>query len=275
MVLRDTANWAADFARFSGHQIRSPPTATATVGGRPAFQPFQSITPFQPFTGGHPASSLAAPYAMSTGLSAGPGSDFDRQMSQWASIHGSSNTINHAGGDMAAVDARLALVAAELEAEAEAANYSAAAQQDQQNSRSAQSDQDIAVGLEDVEAAAAAVHHLTDLQASEIGNLSLEEASASKEQQAEEEESIAAAAAAARDREKSAVSEAAERLLESVRHEDGEKWQNSTFLSLMRDFRDGRKDIVNNEICATQTDGEGNAPHQAEQQQQQQQQSRR
>ncbi|CEJ94198.1 hypothetical protein VHEMI09746 [[Torrubiella] hemipterigena] len=53
---------------------------------------------------------------------------------------------------------------------------------------------------------------------------------------------------------KSAVSEAAERLLESVQHESGEKWQNSVFLSLMRDFRDGRKDIVDNEI--RQTDGE-------------------
>lgn len=50
---------------------------------------------------------------------------------------------------------------------------------------------------------------------------------------------------------KSDVSEAAERLLESVQHEEGEKWKNSVFLSLMRDFRDGRKDIVDNEIRET------------------------
>ncbi|KAH8722217.1 hypothetical protein BGZ61DRAFT_476115 [Ilyonectria robusta] len=57
---------------------------------------------------------------------------------------------------------------------------------------------------------------------------------------------------------KSEVSEAAERLLESVQHEEGDKWKNSTFLSLMRDFRDGRKDIVDNEIRDTpESDEEG------------------
>ena len=44
------------------------------------------------------------------------------------------------------------------------------------------------------------------------------------------------------------MSEAAEQLLETVQHEQGEKWQKSNFLSLMRDFRDGRKDIVDGEI---------------------------
>ena len=76
----------------------------------------------------------------------------------------------------------------------------------------------------------------TDLGAPEIGNLSLE----SREEPPKEESEEAKA--------KSAVSEAAERLLESVQHEDGEKWKNSVFLSLMRDFRDGRKDIVGAEI---------------------------
>lgn len=46
----------------------------------------------------------------------------------------------------------------------------------------------------------------------------------------------------------SGVTEGAERLLESVQHEDGEKWQRSAFLSLMRDLRDGRKDILGDEI---------------------------
>lgn len=50
---------------------------------------------------------------------------------------------------------------------------------------------------------------------------------------------------------KSEIADAAERLLESVQHEDGEKWKNSVFLSLMRDFRDGKKDIVDNEVRET------------------------
>lgn len=54
---------------------------------------------------------------------------------------------------------------------------------------------------------------------------------------------------------KSEVSEAAERLLESVQHEGGDKWKNSNFLALMRDFRDGRKDIVDNEIRETDDAG--------------------
>lgn len=79
--------------------------------------------------------------------------------------------------------------------------------------------------------------HFTDLETPEIGNLSLESREA--RQTTEQVDDLQA---------KSAVSEAAERLLESVQHEDGEKWRNSVFLSLMRDFRDGRKDIVDNEI---------------------------
>jgi hypothetical protein len=44
------------------------------------------------------------------------------------------------------------------------------------------------------------------------------------------------------------VSEVARKLLESVEHEQGDKWKNSRFLALMRDFRDGRKNIVDNDI---------------------------
>ncbi|KAL3962678.1 hypothetical protein ACCO45_004201 [Purpureocillium lilacinum] len=71
---------------------------------------------------------------------------------------------------------------------------------------------------------------------------------------------------------KSAVSEAAERLLESVQHEAGEKWQNSVFLSLMRDFRDGRKDIVDNEIRQMEGEGDGSGGGGGDDAQQQQQQ---
>lgn len=78
--------------------------------------------------------------------------------------------------------------------------------------------------------------HFTDLESTELGNLS------------HNEETLEAKPDP---KARSEVSEAAERLLESVQHEDGEKWKNSVFLSLMRDFRDGRKDIVDNEVRET------------------------
>ncbi|KPM37867.1 hypothetical protein AK830_g8711 [Neonectria ditissima] len=78
-----------------------------------------------------------------------------------------------------------------------------------------------------------------DQQASNMADLSLESPTAMVPEQAEALKP------------KSEVSEAAGRLLESVEHEDGDKWKNSRFLSLMRDFRDGNKDIVDNEIRET------------------------
>lgn len=46
----------------------------------------------------------------------------------------------------------------------------------------------------------------------------------------------------------SEISEVARQILTSVAHEDDEKWKNSSFLALMRDFRDGNKEILNDEI---------------------------
>ncbi|GKT65875.1 peroxin 20 [Colletotrichum tofieldiae] len=52
------------------------------------------------------------------------------------------------------------------------------------------------------------------------------------------------------------ISEAARQILQSVQHEKGDKWKNSRFLLLMKDFRDGNKDIVNDEILETSARGE-------------------
>jgi hypothetical protein len=46
----------------------------------------------------------------------------------------------------------------------------------------------------------------------------------------------------------SEVSEIARKILETVGHEDSVKWRESSFLALMRDFRDGKKTIVADEI---------------------------
>ncbi|KAG7140310.1 hypothetical protein HYQ45_003012 [Verticillium longisporum] len=52
---------------------------------------------------------------------------------------------------------------------------------------------------------------------------------------------------------RSDVSEAARQLLQTVQHEQGDKWKQSQFLLLMKDFRDGQKDIVDNEIRQANT----------------------
>jgi pantothenate synthetase len=44
------------------------------------------------------------------------------------------------------------------------------------------------------------------------------------------------------------VSEIAKKILDTVNHEDGVKWRESTFLALMRDFRDGKKVIVEDTV---------------------------
>jgi hypothetical protein len=44
------------------------------------------------------------------------------------------------------------------------------------------------------------------------------------------------------------VSIVARKIIESVGHEDEDKWKNSNFLALMRDFRDGKKVVVGDEI---------------------------
>lgn len=123
----------------------------------------------------------------------------------------------------------------------------------------------MALELEETEAMAAAVEasRLTDLDTPEISNLALddEELGTKTEpvfldeftDQEPQREQVHVQPP------KSAVAEAAEKLLDCVKHESGEKWQNSIFLSLMRDFRDGRKDIVGDEIRSTTT-GETAAP---------------
>jgi hypothetical protein len=171
--------------------------------------------------------------------------DFDREMSQWMSTHGGG------GGNMSEVDAAMEQMARELEIN-EAALPAVA---------------ESTTHHEPAQAEAESSSRYTDLETPEIGNLSLHERQVDPlPAAAVEQEDAAHDDAAAKG--KSAVSEAAERLLESVQHENGEKWQNSVFLSLMRDFRDGRKDIVDNEIRAME--GEEQPSEQQQQQQQQQ-----
>lgn len=232
----DVSNWAADFTRFSGssrqQQVRAPAPAVQMNHHQrqPNFQAAFGQAAFAPpmYAQGNAAGFMAPAAPVE--------SDFDQEMARWMSSHG--------GGNMTDVDAAMEQMARELELNEGALPEAAttAAESTAQQNRA----------------------HFTDLETPELGNLSLhdptahsraEPLAAQEPLQAPQDEHLDDAAGA-----KSAVSEAAERLLESVQHEDGEKWQNSVFLSLMRDFRDGRKDIVDNEIRQTEDGGESERP---------------
>ncbi|PNY24760.1 Uncharacterized protein TCAP_05293, partial [Tolypocladium capitatum] len=230
----DVSNWAADFASFSGggsqQQMRAPaPALQMNRHQQPSFQAAFGHSAFaSPMYAQGIAVGFVAPAAPAE-------SEFDQEMARWMSSHG--------GGNMTDVDAAMEQMARELELNEAALPETATAAAEsaaQQNGT-----------------------HFTDLETPELGNLSLhdpttqihtepEPLTAEEPLQAPLGEHLDDAAKA-----RSAVSEAAERLLESVQHEDGEKWQNSVFLSLMRDFRDGRKDIVDNEIRQTEDGGDG------------------
>ncbi|ODA75872.1 hypothetical protein RJ55_08513 [Drechmeria coniospora] len=227
----DMSNWAADFTRFTGctQQTRAlAPTAA------PLAVPMAHQANYQP-----PFGQTLAPMYNHAGLaymdprSAAPlPSDFDQDLARWASVN--------RAGSMAQVDAAMEQMARELELN-EAALPEEVAAAVEQTSETRQND------------------HLTDLETPELGNLTLNDPATPRLDPiaAQVDEQVLdhiPADEVGVPKGKSAVSEAAERLLESVQHEGGEKWQNSVFLSLMRDFRDGRKDIVDNEV--RQMDGD-------------------
>ncbi|KAL7788205.1 hypothetical protein V8C37DRAFT_388847 [Trichoderma ceciliae] len=213
----NVSNWAADFNRFSVQQRSPAPTAltpSRQMNHSPAQTNYQPTFAQPTFAQPNFASAFGSSmFSPPAGAMAEP--EFGQEMSRWMSAHG--------GGNMQEVDAAMEQMARELE-ESEAV------------------------------AAAVEASRLTDLEAPEIGNLSLDSRKLEsqlepimeqrQEPELEKEQTDAQTP-------KSAVAEAAEKLLDCVKHENGEKWQNSIFLSLMRDFRDGRKDIVGDEIRST------------------------
>lgn len=215
------SSWATDFNRFTAQQ-RSPAPTTLAASRQMSHSPAQ--TAFQPSFAQPNFASAFAPSMFSPPAAAVAKPEFDQEMSRWMSTHG--------GGNMKEVDAAM---------------------------------EQMALELEETEAIAAAVKasRLTDLDTPEIGNLALNDDA--RVLQAQPEPVLEQIQEPEPEREqvdvqppKSAVAEAAEKLLDCVKHESGEKWQNSIFLSLMRDFRDGRKDIVGDEIRSTT--GETAAP---------------
>ena len=241
----DVSNWAADFTKFASQQ-RQRPQHHHQQQQHPMFQNafgFQQQQQQQPGVGFSPFFAPAgSAYGQAQQAPAGE-ADFDKEMAQWMAANGSGG-----GGNMEQVDAAMEQMAREL-----ALNDSVLP--DSAEVAGIQSQEQAA------EAVAAEEAHFSDLGVREMSNLTLESRGGQQlatmqddQQQQELLDREAEAEDAAKG--KSAVSEAAERLLESVQHESGEKWQNSVFLQLMRDFRDGRKDIVDNEVRQMEEDGD-------------------
>lgn len=231
----DFSNWASDFnSRFTQPQQRAPlaplqnemlPSHHVEPQQQPQYQGFQSafgsVAPlYGPTNGG-----FMDPVAAASQRPAAE-ADFEQEMTRWMAANGS--------GNMTDVDAAMDQMAQELELnEATLREAEQAADQELQQDTQAIQETQQEQNFRSVP--------LTDLETPEIANLSLDELRAAEQESAAQEAS----------RERSAVAEAAEQLLDTVQHEQGEKWQNSVFLSLMRDFRDGRKDIVGSEILDT------------------------
>ena len=223
----DMSNWAADFARFSGggpqpgmqqqqQPLHQAHHQQATQGNFHAAFPYQhgGFAPrFGPTNGGFldPAEAAINRPAQEA--------EFEEEMSRWMAANGDSARNARAMED---VDAVMEQLAQELEI----------TEQHQQQHQQFMQDPDanyITVNT--------SPSKLTDLEHSELGNLH----SAAAEDQNQVRDAKG----------RSEVSEAAERLLDSVKHEDGDKWKNSIFLRLMRDFRDGKKDIEGDQILET------------------------
>ncbi|KAM0299983.1 hypothetical protein HYE67_005720 [Fusarium culmorum] len=220
----DTSNWAADFSRFSNQSQQRQPVQNGFSQAAPQMhQPAPQMnfhTAFmQPNTAFSPMYNRSAGTLMDNIAAPAQEAGFDDEMSKWMATN---------GGGMEEVDAMMDKMARELEL-----NDAAVAQAEAE--RASQQETIVEPRLEP---------NPLKLVTDDISNLAIE---AEREAILQEPEPEPVEVA----KTKSEVADAAERLLESVEHEDGEKWKNSVFLSLMRDFRDGRKDIIDNEIRET------------------------
>lgn len=181
-------------------------------GFRPGMVSMQPNAAFSPLYGPTNGGFMDANVAVAQRPAAE--AEFQEEMDRWMSVHGDSASNSKGMED---VDAIMEQMARELELNEQA--------------------------FQEAETAESTTR-FTDLDSPELANLPLNsrEAAAPAEETTQQSEPKA----------RSEVSEAAERLLEQVQHEEGEKWKNSIFLSLMRDFRDGKKDIIDNEIRETE-----------------------
>lgn len=288
-----TNNWAAEFTAFNANSFKPNPQAGQLAAPHhPASQ-----MPFQPrhFPGAPtPYSGMSAAYqpVMQQGVSQenahyaplySPANgqvdpqtgavirddaddEFQTEMDAWMRANG---TNGFSAGDMADIDAELAAVARE---HGESETQDAAAVEDpnaimteiaNETDAAARRDATVAALREQLDLQSSLDQmSLTDLARQELASLpQTEEAPAATESLAE---SSTTAVEDARTRNQSEIAEAAGRLLDSVSHERGEKFTNSNFLALMRDFHSGSKTIVDGKVVdadgePSSHDGKGSA----------------
>ncbi|CAH0029925.1 unnamed protein product [Clonostachys rhizophaga] len=238
----DMSNWAADFTRFSGQQ-QAPAHPMAVNGAAQPLAHMQSHhqAPALSFQSAFqfPNAGFSPLYGPTNGGMMDPNAaaaqrpaaeaDFDQEMTRWMEANGPASNAKA----MEDVDAIMEQMARELDMNDGAFKDGEAAAPLHQDPR------------------------FTDLETPEIRNLTPDTLSQTINNEPQVEQV----------KPRSEISEAAEKLLDTVQNEQGEKWKNSVFLSLMRDFRDGKKDIVDNEVqvmpypSAEETEGGLCHPH--------------
>jgi hypothetical protein len=242
-------SWAMDFATFN-----SAPQASATapmVAPAPSHHGYH--VPMMPHAHVGPSAFLGGGFAGPTMLQAGPRTsnsyaaatntstqypqdsataevEFDNAMAQWMAINGHGEDVNGIleemaqeleEGQRAGLPELQPTRVSALETNASAATVDFAGAETATQAARMESGSLNAPGV-----------------LPELTNLRLDD----REQQVTADNDVADQSQG------SEVSEAARQLLETVQHEQGEKWQKSRFLHLMREFRDGTKSIVNEEI---------------------------
>ncbi|KAK7456928.1 hypothetical protein Landi51_02204 [Colletotrichum acutatum] len=254
-----TSSWAQDFASFS----RAPPSAGSYTTG---FSSSQYPAPVAGFTQNVMGSQLG-PWVFrpqggsATAVNHGVTSteaDFDVEMNRWMAANGD--------GQMEDLDTVMEQLARELEQEqrpeaaTQASRGTIGGSVDTVITSLNVSVQGEAQGAQTFDATASTTQQITSAP-SVLGTSAIEvptRASLSDHMPDLERLGLdeAEQASAEHAQSTSDISEAARQILDSVQHEQGDKWKNSRFLSLMKDFRDGSKDIVNNEILETKVGGE-------------------
>lgn len=256
----EVASWAHEFQRLAPNLTATSPAVAPSqaqgTGGQaipgqygpnpfvsapyhqpapPPILPQQAWGSFNPVVNGHASASETR------GMPA-PEEDFDDAMNAWMGLYGPKDSETRE-----TVDAAMESVAEQVEASERAdvlnsaSNTAADATRDMSSTRT----------LPDVSTLS-----LGDTTQTNVGPLSAENgtleappsslASTAVEQGGNQ--STSTADTETKNRAQSEIAEAARQLLQAIAHEKGDKWKNSRFLSLMQDFSDGSKDIVDNEI---------------------------
>ncbi|EEY22110.1 conserved hypothetical protein [Verticillium alfalfae VaMs.102] len=250
-----TTNWAQDFDNFRREMVVPSQSSMTTPPSIQHIQHHQHRQNFSPVLSNQAVIARQTPVSMSgmmplsvyrnqhTPLEKGRDTEFDTAMRHWVTSNGDLGA-----GVEEQVDAVMDKLARELE-DIECAE----GQRQSHQARSANGQDDLLVGISHRDALVnnavlgslgpeldvASLHVADDTQ-----NMNSMEEVSHHDRAAETPDALPI---------RSDVSEAARQLLQTVQHEQGDKWKQSQFLLLMKDFRDGQKDIIDNEIRQADT----------------------